>query len=139
MRILGKVLRWLLVPVTAVAVVAAVVAAGRWGVALADRRCPVESMVGGACVEPWHTSIVEAAIYIGAVAAAAGLVVLPAMVAPHFKRAVGAFGLAALLGGSGYAYSVTGWVQLLWPCVVALPAGALALWWVWSRTRQSAC
>ena len=81
-----KVLRWLLTPLAAVSSVVGVIIAGRWTVTLADARCPSQSMIGGACVEPWHTGVVEAVIYVGLVLAAAGLVVLISLIAPALKR-----------------------------------------------------
>ncbi|HEX7036818.1 MAG TPA: hypothetical protein VF210_13660 [Pseudomonadales bacterium] len=126
-------IRWLLVPVSAVAVIAASVVAGRAAVALADRRCPTESLIGGSCVEPWHTSVVEAAIYGAVAVCVAGLVILPARIAPQLQRTVAVLLFLAAVGCAGAAFVLTGWADLLRPLLVAVPVGALALWWVWSR------
>jgi hypothetical protein len=136
-RVLGYVLRWLLVPVAAAGVVAAVIAGARWAVSLADRRCPVSSMVGGACVEPWHTSAVEAAIYAAVGLATLGIVVLPALIAPQLKRSVAVVGFAAVLAMAAAVRFRFGWSGLLIPSLIALACGTVALIWTWRHSHAS--
>lgn len=133
MQALVTVIRWLLVPVSAVAVIAAGMLGARAAVAIADRRCPMESMVGGSCVEPWHTSVVETTIYVAAAVCMAGLVILPALIAPQLQRTVAVLLFLAAVGCIAAAFVLTGWPDLLRPLLVAVPVGALALWWIWSR------
>lgn len=135
MGFLRPLVRWLLVPVSAAMVVAGVIAAARWAVSVAGQRCAAESMVGGACVESWHTSMVEAAIYVGVVLVALGLVMVPSMIAPGFKRAVAALGFLLTVGGIGTIYFLTAWAELLGPLAVAAVMAAAALWWAWSGRR----
>ena len=59
-----KFLRWLLVPVSAVAVLVLGAAVGRWFVTQADSRCDSANMIGGACVESWQTGLIENTIYV---------------------------------------------------------------------------
>ena len=133
MRVLGLLGRWLLVPVSAVAIVITVIAAGRGSVALADGRCPVTSMVGGACVASWHTSVVEAAIYAGVILVALGLVIVPAMIAPALKRTVAVTGFVLVAGAVGAVYYLTSWGELLAPLLAAIASGGAALGWMWKR------
>jgi len=134
--VLAKAIRWLVVPVAAAAVIVGTFAAGRWAVTIADGRCPPESMVGGACVEPWHTSVVETVIYAGVVLAAIGIVILPAVIAPNFKRTTAAVAFALGVGGLAAmhiaASNVMGWSELIRPLFIAALAGAVSLWWVFS-------
>ncbi|MCB1686022.1 MAG: hypothetical protein KDI31_16115, partial [Pseudomonadales bacterium] len=82
MRLVITVLRWLLVPVSLAAVVGGTLFAARSTVDLIDARCPAQSMVAGSCVEPWHTGAIETVIYVALLIAAAGLVVIPTLIAP---------------------------------------------------------
>jgi len=127
------VIRWLLVPVSAAAIIGICVVAARGAITLVDQRCPPESRVGGACVEPWHTTAVEVTIYTAFVVAALALVIVPSLVAPRLKRAVAMVMLLAGLGIPGTMYYFTSWAELLAPLAVAALAGAIALWWVWRR------
>jgi hypothetical protein len=135
--ILGPLLRWLLVPVAAAMVLAGVAATARWAVTVADGQCPVDSMVAGACVEPWHTGVVEASVYVGVVLAALGLVVVPTLIAPALKRTVAVLGflLASSLVAGGYY--LTGWGDLLGLLAVTLVSAGLTLAWVWIRWRPA--
>lgn len=137
MNLIGKALRWLLVPLSAIGVVALAIGAGRGIVLWADRHCPAQDLVAGSCVSPWHTSVVEAAIYLGLVAATLGLVIVPSRLAPGLKRTVAVTGLAMPLAGLLFAWQVTRWPQFLVPLAVATACGAVALSWVCSRRPLS--
>lgn len=134
---IGRSLRWLLVPVSGAAVVVLCAFAARWSVLIVDGRCPAHSMVGGSCVERWHTTAVEISIFAAVALAALGLVLLPAAVAPGLKRAVAAVGFAIAAGVGGAAYFVTGWADMLVPFMIATTAGAAGLWRVWSRRHST--
>lgn len=138
MSVIRTGVRWLLVPVSAAAVLAICIVAARWAVAVADRRCPVESMVAGSCVEPWHTTVVEIVIYVGCALAALGIVVLPAVLAPQFDRAVGVLALIGVVILAGSGYFLLGWADLLLPLLIAGTAGGTALVWVWLRSSADA-
>lgn len=131
-------IRWLLVPVAAAAVLSFCTVAARLAVTLADRYCPMPSMVGGSCVEPWHTTIVEVVIYTACALAASGVVLLPALVAPRFARAVAAVTLTGVLIIAGSGYLLLGWAELLMPVFVVAVFGAAALAWVWFRRSTDA-
>lgn len=133
---IGKAIRWLLVPVSAAAVVGACIVAARWAVTMVDRHCPIGSMVGGACVEPWHTTAVEASIYTAIVLAVLGLVILPSLIAPQLQRAVAVVAGLAAFAAAGAAYFMTAWADLLVPLVVTVMTGGVGVLWVWSRSRR---
>jgi hypothetical protein len=132
---IGKGIRWLLVPLSAAAVVVAGIVGARWAVSIVDRRCPVESMVGGACVEPWHTTAVEASIYTAIVLAVLGLVILPSLIAPQLKRTVAVVAFLGAIAAAGAAYFMTAWAEMLLPLVVTVLSGGIGILWVWSRSR----
>lgn len=139
---LANAIRWLLVPVAAAAMVAGAVIAARWAVSMADGRCPPASMVGGSCVEPWHTTVVELAFYAATVLAAAGVVILPAIVAPRLKRSVAVTAFVLAVGSAiavhVAAYRGLGWSELLTPVIVVAAIGAAAVWWVCARRSANA-
>ncbi len=135
MKVLGYVLRWLMVPLSAAAVIAAAVLAARLAVSVADRRCPVDSMIGGACVAPWHTNVVEAAIYAAVAAAALGLVALPPMVAPGGKRSVAVIGFLLVAVLAAAVRVRFAWNGLLLASAIAAGCAAAALVWSWSRSH----
>ena len=90
-------------------------------------------MMGGACVAPWHTTVVEAAIYAAIVVAVAGVVVLPSLIAPHLKRTVALVLLVVAVAAMAAAYGYTGWKDLLMPLAVTVLSGGIAFWWICSR------
>lgn len=132
---IGRIIRWLLVPVSATAVVVLAIFGSRWAVTVIDSRCPVDRMVGGACVEPWHTSAVEAAIYAGVGLGALGLTLVPALVAPSLKRTVAVAGFLLGVGAAATLYLTTSWSVLLPPLALAAASGALGVWIMWSRAN----
>jgi hypothetical protein len=133
--VIGKGIRWLLVPVSAAAVVVACILAARWAVSMVDGRCPTGSMVGGACVEPWHTSAVEASIYTAIVLAVLGFVILPSLIAPQLKRTVAVVAFLGATAVVGAAYFMTAWADMLLPLVVTVMSGGIGILLIWSRSR----
>lgn len=133
-----KVLRWLLTPVAAALWVGGIVVAGRWVVSLADARCASGNMVGGACVEPWHTGVVEGVIYVGLILGAAGLVTLPALIAPALKRSMATLGFLLGAGLVGTLYFMTRWSDFQMPLLVVLVSGGISVWWMWTRGERNA-
>ncbi|NBC23796.1 MAG: hypothetical protein GVY21_10005 [Gammaproteobacteria bacterium] len=138
MSLLGKVVRWLLVPVAAAAIIVLTIMAGRGVVDLIDGRCPPQSMIGGACVEPWHTGAVEAVIYGATGLGVLALVIVPALVAPSLQRSVASAGALLGTGAVGAFYLLTTWAVVLPLLAVAVAAAALGLWWAWRRSNVHA-
>jgi len=138
MSLPGKIVRWLLVPVAATAVVAVAIVAGRGAVDLIDGRCPPQSMIGGACVEPWHTGAVEAVIYGATGLGVLALVIVPAAVAPGLKRSIAGAGALVGTGAVGALYLLTTWPVVLPLLALAGAAAALGLWCTWRRSTVHA-
>ncbi len=130
----GRTIRWLLVPVVAAAVVAIVVVGGRWVVSLADARCAPENFAGGACVEPWQTGAVEAAIYTGVVLVALGLTLLPSALAPSLKRTVSIIGALLAVAPLAFIYYSTRWPEVVAPLALAAIVCVAGSGWVWLRS-----
>ena len=126
------ILRWLCVPIAAVALVVASVIGSRSLIAAFDSRCAADNMVGGACVEAWQTALVEWIIY-GAVAlTVVGLCVGCAAIAPRGKRGVAICAAALSVGFMAVVSYVTGWADLSMPLVIAVVVATLSIFWVWS-------
>ncbi|HEY5761904.1 MAG TPA: DUF2784 domain-containing protein [Rhodocyclaceae bacterium] len=126
-------LRWgLLLPAALVGWYAALVA-GMLLLALAERLCPAEAMVSGACVAPWFDSVSTAVFCFSTGLAAALIVLLPTLVAPRARPHVAwvVFGLgsvaAVLMGVTASAYA---------EMASAVVAGALMA--IWLSRRDSA-
>lgn len=129
-----SVLRWLGVPFLMAAIGLVCVLISRWVVSSADNNCT--DMVGGACVEGWHTDVVEWSIYLGLVAAILLMIVLCAWLAPTGKRivavVVGVLAIAPVLAG----YVMTGWAELVPPVLVAVGSALIGNLFVW-RARSA--
>ena len=129
-------LRWLAVPVVVGLVGYLTVRIARWSVTLADAQC--QNMVGGACVESWHTGVVEWAIYIAIVVGLLVMLSLAVWVAPAVKRWV-AVVLGVLAVGVLWApFILTGWAALMGPALLGSLISILVMVWVWrQQTRVS--
>lgn len=138
MSTMVKFLRWLLVPVAAVAVLLLGAAAGRWSVSQADSRCDSANMIGGACVESWQTGLIENIIFVAVVIVVLGITLISAAIAPSYKRAVALLGALLVPGLLGLVYYQFGWADFLLPLIVAIVAGAGSFFWVWSRSKKHA-
>ena len=124
-----KILRWLGIPVLMAGLGAAGFLTARWAVTQADANCA--DMVGGACVEGWHTDAVEWSIYIGVVLTVLLMTVFCAWLAPAGKRVVailvGALACVPFVAG----YVMTGWADLVFPIGLALAAAIVGIVWIW--------
>ena len=138
MSLARNITRWLLVPVAAAAVVIGAIVGGRWAVDLADARCAAENVIGGACVEPWQTAMVESAIYVGAIIVSLGLTLIPSAIAPKFQRTVAIIGAALPVAAIGLVYNATQWSDLLTLLVVVTLTCVIGIQWVWSRRTKNA-
>ncbi len=128
-------LRWLAVPIAVAAVIAMVTALASWAVTLADQSCT--SMVGGTCVESWHSDAVEWAVYLGIILATLAIPLLSAWIAPSYKKAaaliMGLLGAMPLLAG----YFMTNWQDLLLPSLLGIGFAILGISLVWRRRPTS--
>lgn len=132
---LSTLLRWLAIPAVIAGVVTGCFAIARWATTQIDARC--EAMVGGACVEGWHTGAVEGVIYLAVVVGVALIVLLSSWIAPAGRRAVALVaGLIAIAPGMA-GYLMTRWGDLVAPILVSLAIAALCIAWVWLRHRPA--
>jgi len=129
-----RVLRWALVPVSALAVWYAVLLIGIGAVSVLDAMCPPELVVSGACTAPWHGPAVEALFVVCAALAALGIVTVTALVAPTHKRAVAS---AAFACGAAFAVYVARAGDLWAPFLAAALGGAVGLWIRSARSRRN--
>jgi hypothetical protein len=125
-------IRWMLVPLAALAAWGAALVIGLMLHDAATRLCPQSYIVSGACFAPW-TPIADGVVLVVSAAVAAVLVVLFASyTAPAHRPRV-----AAVLYGLGAAWAVV--MAIAGAAYLALPAagigGAWALWLV--RRRPS--
>lgn len=130
-----SILRWLAVPIVVAAVIALSIALASWAVTVADQSCT--SMVGGTCVESWHSDAVEWAVYIAIVLAVLAIPLLSAWLAPAYKKAtaliMGLLGATPLLLG----YFMTNWQDLLLPSLLGISSALLGIYLVWRRRITS--
>jgi hypothetical protein len=129
---MAKLVRWVLVPLSGVAVWYAVLLVGIAGFGLLDRFCPPELIVSGACTAGWHAPAVEALVLLCTAVVSAGIVVVPALVAPagRFQVAVLAYGCGAVFA----LYAASG--GSLWgPFFVSALSGSASLWLVAAKWR----
>ena len=133
-----KIMRWIAVPIALALILAATVGGGQWIVTLVDSGCGPENMIGGACVEPWHTGAVENVIYIAVVIAALAITIIPATIAPDLKRTVAVFGALLLVGLTGSLYYFTRWPEFVFPSVIAALTAIVGIVWIWTRRTKNA-
>jgi hypothetical protein len=85
-----KLLRWTFVPLSGIAVWYAALLLGIAGYGLLDRLCPPALVVSGACTASWHGPASEALLLLCTALASAGIVLVPALVAPARRFRVSA-------------------------------------------------
>lgn len=127
---LRHVVRWVLVPVAALAAWGAAVVIGAILHDTATRLCPESYMVSGACVAPW-TPVADAMVLVVSAAIAAALIVLAASyTAPSHRPRV-----AAVVYGLGAAWAVV--MAIAGAAYLALPAAGIAgAWAMWLVRRR---
>lgn len=128
-----QLVRWILVPLSGIAVWAAVLVLGIAGVDLLSRLCPPALMVSGLCTASWHAPAVEVLILLCTAVVSAGIVLIPAFVAPsnRFRVATFAFACGTVFG----LYAASG--GSMWgPFFVAASAGSASLWLAASKWRR---
>lgn len=130
-------LRWLLVPVSPLIVLAAIVLLGRLTVSIAEGRCAESFTAGGLCVEPYMTSVMDFVVHAGIVLAAAGIVLSAAWFAPRWKRVIAIVGCLPVPVVLIFAYASTLWPDLFMPALLAVASGALSVAWVWFKQKEA--
>jgi hypothetical protein len=128
-------LRWLLVIVTPFIATAVILLVARMAVTISNGQCAADSLAGGLCVEAWHTTAMDSIILIAIAAFVVAVVILPAMLAPSFKRVVAIVGFLIAVTPVSAIYLATRWPDLLFPAVLGLVVAIASVSWVWIRER----
>jgi len=126
------VVRWLLVPLTALAVWVGTLLIGIGASGLLDSLCPPELMVSGLCTAPWHRPAMAAVEMICAGIAAAGFIALPVRVAPAYRPQVA---VACFVAGGLFTIQLAIAGAMWAPAVVAATVGVIVLGRTISRAR----
>ncbi len=130
-----KTLRWSLVPVSVGTILASAFFLGRAVVDWFDTKCAPQNLIGGACVESWHTNAVETGIYAALVFGAFCLTTIPALIAPAWRRFVTTLLLLLVVVGAVGIHFRFGWSDFVLPLCVAVLVAALGCWTIWRKTR----
>ena len=130
---LGKILRWLSIPLLMVGLIVIAAFAGAQIIGALDTRCAPANMTGGACVESWHSGAIEWVIYVAVFIAAFLLVFLPAWIAPAGKRIVAVLAAVLVTAAPTSVWLGLGWTDFMLPSLIALVSSGLGGWWVWRR------
>jgi len=117
-------LRWILVPVTAFSVWAALLLTGLMGVDVLDSLCPPDLMISGLCTAWWHRPAMTGLEMICAGLAAAGFVALPARVAPAHRVTVA---LLCFVLGALFTVELATSGEMWAPSTVAALVGVMTL------------
>ncbi len=129
-----RTIRWLVVPLSAVAVWTAALLLGLAGITVLDSLCPPDLMVSGLCTASWHAPAVKGLEMICAAFAAAGVVAVPTVIAPHHRVQVAA---VCLVGGAMFALffaiAAHAWADL----AAAAISGCTAFYLMRRRFRSS--
>jgi hypothetical protein len=133
-----KLVRWLSVPIAAIAVWYVVLLIGIALVGVLDSLCPPDLVVSGLCTAPWYGPVFEALLLICTAAVAAALVIVPALVAPAHQ-----FGVAVIAYSCGAVVAVyVAFGAFAWgPFVASALSGSAALWLAaakWRAPRMAA-
>jgi len=127
------VVRWIFVPLSAFGVWAAALLLGLAGVNLLDSLCPPRLMVSGFCTVWWYQPAMSVLEMLCAGIAAAGVVVVPALVAPAYRIQVAT---VFFIAGAVFTTALARAGGLWWPFVAAAVNGSLALYACATRWRR---
>ena len=128
-----QILRWVLVPLAAMAGWYCGILAGLLIAEIGERTCPNEYIVSGSCFAPWTQGVVLAAMAVGAGVAGSMIVLLSAAMAPAWKSRVALVAFALGCAIATYMATLTqGWVAY----AAAVFGGLAAVWIVRARNRR---
>ena len=126
-----RLLRWVLVPVSAAVAWAASSLVGILLLQLATVLCPESEMVSGLCGASWWPFADAVVLCLSAAIAATSIVIACSLAAPSHRSEVA---LVVYVAGAVWA-AVLGIGSGEYPALAsALVAGALAAWWIRRRT-----
>ena len=115
-----KSVRWLLALASIAGIVVGAFYFGQWLVVQFDGSCGEGNVIGGSCVETWHTRAVEIGIYAAVVLGAIGLSIIPAWIAPTLKRSLAVLILVLFSVALLAPYIMLGWADLVLPSLVGI-------------------
>ncbi|MFT5209920.1 MAG: hypothetical protein ACI9CE_001643 [Flavobacterium sp.] len=125
-------LRWLFALTSPVLLTALALLLARTASITSNSRCADINLISNLCVESWHTNALDAIIYLTMLILGAGFVLLPAIIAPRFKKIVAVIGFILVLMLPAYSYYRVGWGDLVLPLILTLVAAGtsvLLVWW----------
>ena len=131
-RALVNFCRWVLVPLSGVAVWYVVLLLGIASITLLDSLCPPDLVVSGSCTAGWYEPVFQSLLFVCSVGVAIGIVLVPALVAPTFRWRV-----ALLAFGCGAAFATYVVLEgFLWlPLLGSVLGGSYALWLAAAKWR----
>ena len=132
-----KGLRWLFVLLSPIAIVLLTVVVTTVLYNFSNTQCDPIFLVAGKCVEPWHTTVVDILIHGAIFIIVAGIVLVPAAIAPRFKGVVAILGFTLATQTFTAAYIASGWADLLSPLLLTLLTGGICALWVWKNERSN--
>ncbi len=118
-------LRWVAVPLSAIAVWYGFLVLGIVSVGVVDFFCPAGLMISGMCTAPWHAAAFDALVLVYTGLVSAGVVLVPGFLAPSHRFYVA---LSTYAVGACFAIYVAGVGSMWAPFVVSAVSGSAALW-----------
>ena len=128
-------IRWLLTPLTPIAVAAASLVAGLLVMRQLNQGCPPDRMAGGQCVTAEHITALGVTFYAVVLLAVIGGGWVAALVAPRGKRIAGALAGFLVAAVPCALYVMTEWPELAPVAASSVAAAGLTLWWIAARER----
>ena len=128
-------IRWLLTPLTPIAVAAAALAAGLLVMRQLNQGCPPDKLAGDQCVTAGHITALGATLYAVVLLAVIGGGWGAALVAPKGKRIAGALAGILVAAVPCALYAMTEWPELAPVAASSVAAAGLTLWWISVRER----
>ena len=129
-------IRWLLTPLTPIAVTAAALAAGLLVMGQLNQSCPPDKMAGDQCVTAEHITALGATLYAVVLLAVIGSGWVAALVAPRGKQIAGALAGLLVAAVPCALYVVTEWPEVAPVAAASVAAAGLTLWWIGARGRN---
>lgn len=131
-------IRWLLTPLTPIAVAAASLVAGLLVMRQLNQGCPTDRIAGGQCVTAEHITALGVTFYAVVLLAVIGGGWVAALVAPRGKRIAGALAGFLVAAVPCALYVMTKWPELAPVAASSVAAAGLTLWWIAARERSRA-
>jgi len=129
-------LRWIFALISPALVTALVLLLARAASITSNESCADINLISNLCVESWHTNVLDAIVYLTMLSLGVGFVLLPAIIAPRFKKIVAVFGFILVLILPIYSYYRVGWGDLVLPLILTLVAAGTSVLLVWWKVER---